>query len=184
MFGTGCSCLIAVTNKYHKKHKTCRYELNKKFIRNHLGDFLVKTMRADKINELRKKLGCNVIDAFNTNEQSLIGAIKDVFEGENMQTQSYVLDYKIDLNFPDYKIAIEDDEFSHIDRDPDYEAKTRIEIEEELDCTSITFNTTDAQNFKINKAVSEIYRHIKQSNKKKLKNQPKLLRLMIFQENS
>ena len=184
MFDTGCSCLTVVTNKYHKKHKTCRYELNKKFIRNHLGDFLVKTMRADKINELRKKLGCNVIDAFNTNEQSLIGAIKDVFEGENMQTQSYVLDYKIDLNFPDYKIAIEDDEFSHIDRDPDYEAKTRIEIEEELDCTSIRFNTTDAQNFKINKAVSEIYRHIKQSNKKKLKNQPKLLRLMIFQENS
>ena len=107
-----------------------------------------------------------MIDLFNINEQSLIGAIKDVFEGENMQTQSYVLGYKIDLNFPDYKIAIEDDEFNHIDRDPEYEAKRQIEIEEELDCTSIRFNNTDAPNFKFNMAISKIFRHIKQSIKK------------------
>ena len=42
-----------------------------------------------------------MIDVFNTNEQSLIGAIKDAFEGENMQTQYYVSGYKIDLYFPD-----------------------------------------------------------------------------------
>ena len=120
-------------------------------------------MRTDKVNELRKKLGCNVIDVFNTNEQSLIGAIKDAFEGENMQTQYYVLGYKIDLYFPDYKIAIEDDEFNHIDRDPEYEAKRRIEREEELDCAFIRFNTTDAPNFKIKKAINEMYRQIKQS---------------------
>ena len=81
-------------------------------------------------------------------------------------TQYYVLGCKIDLYFPDYKIAIEDDEFNHIDRDSEYEAKRRIEIEEELDCAFIRFNTTDATNYKINKAINEMYREIKQSIKK------------------
>ena len=121
-----------------------------------------------------------MIDLFNTNEQSLIGAIKDVFEGENMQTQSYVLGYKIDLNFPDYKIAIEDDEFNHIDRDPEYKAKRQIEIEEELDCTSIRFNKTDAPNFKINMAISEIYRHIKQSIKKQTEESTKKSKIDVL----
>ena len=170
----GYSCLTVFTNKYHKKNKKCRHELNenskkqrqRRFIRNDLGDCSVKTMRTDKIKELRKKLGCNVIDVFNTNEKSLKGAIKDAFEGENMQTQYYVLGYKYDLYFPDYKIAVEDDEFNHVDKDPEYEAKRRIEIEEELHCTFIRFNTNDAPNFKLNKAINEIYRQIKQSVKK------------------
>ena len=123
-------------------------------------------MRTDKTNEIRKKLGCKVIDLFNTNEQSLIRVIKDLFEGDNMQTQHDVLGYKTDLYFLDYKITIEDDEFNHIDRDPEYEAKRQIEIEEEFDCIFIRFNTTDAPNFKINEAINEIYRHIKQSIKK------------------
>ena len=59
----------------------------RRFIRSDLGDCLVKTIRTDKINKLRKKLGCNVIDVFNTNEQSLVAAINNAFEGENMQTQ-------------------------------------------------------------------------------------------------
>ena len=54
--------VTVVTNKYHKKYKKCRHELNensknqrqRRFIRNSLGDCLVKTMRTDKINELRK----------------------------------------------------------------------------------------------------------------------------------
>ena len=115
--------------------KISKKQRQRRFIRNDLGNCLVKTMRTDKINELRKKLGCNVIDVFNTNEQSLIGVIKDAFEGENMQTQYYVLGYKFDLYFRDYKNAIKVDEFSHIDRNPVHEAKRRIEIEEELDCT-------------------------------------------------
>ena len=46
----------------------------------------------------KKKLGCNVIDVFNTNEQSLVAAINNVFEGEKMQT------------FPDYKIKKQTEE--------------------------------------------------------------------------
>ena len=40
----------------------------------------------------------------------------DTFEGENMQTQYYVLGYKIDLYFHNYKLAIEVHEKDHIDR--------------------------------------------------------------------
>ena len=121
-----------------------------------------------------------MIDVFNTNEQSLIGAIKYAFEGKNIQIQYYDLGYKIDLYFPDYKIAIEDDEFNHIDRDPEYEAKRQIEIEEELDCTFIRFNATDAPNFKINEAINEIYRHIKQSIKKQTEESTKKSKIDVL----
>ena len=40
----------------------------------------------------------------------------DAFEGENMQTQYSVLEYRIDLYFHDYKPAIEVDEKGHKDR--------------------------------------------------------------------
>ena len=66
--------------------KVQKKQRQRRFLRNNLGDCLVKTMRTNKINEFRKKLGCNVIDTLNTNEQSLIAAIKFAFEEKNMQT--------------------------------------------------------------------------------------------------
>ena len=105
----GYSCLTVVTNKYYKKCKKCGHELNenskkKKTKKIHTQWFrrLFSQNNQNRQNKwTRKKIGCNVIDVFNTNEQSLIGAIKDAFEGENMQTQYYVSGYKIDLYFPD-----------------------------------------------------------------------------------
>ena len=47
------------------------------------------------------------------------------FEGENMQTQCNVLSDRIDLNFYDYKLAIELDENGHRDRNIDYEIKQK-----------------------------------------------------------
>ena len=43
------------------------------------------------------------------------------FKGENMQTQYNVLSYKTDLNFHDYKHAIEIDENGHHDKSIDSE---------------------------------------------------------------
>ena len=54
-----------------------------------------------------KKLG--FYDVINTKEKTVISAIKDAFEGENMQTQYSVLDYKNDLYFHEYKVSIEVD---------------------------------------------------------------------------
>ena len=49
-------------------------------------------------------------------EQTVLQSIKDVFEGEDMQTQYTVIGYKIDLYFHKHKLAIEVDELGHVDR--------------------------------------------------------------------
>ena len=46
----------------------------------------------------------------NTKEQTIINSVKDMFEGENIQTQYSVLGYRIGLYFHEYKLAIEVDE--------------------------------------------------------------------------
>ena len=45
-----------------------------------------------------------------------MNSIKDMFEGENIQTQYSVLGYRIDLYFHEYKLAIEVDELGHTNR--------------------------------------------------------------------
>ena len=60
--------------------------------------------------QFKKKLGFRIQDVINTKEQTVISAIKDAFEGENMQTQYSVLGYRIDLYFHEYKLVIEVDE--------------------------------------------------------------------------
>ena len=69
----------------------------------------------------------------NTEEQSVISAIKEAFEGENMQTQYSVLGYRIDLYFHEYKLAIEVDELGHNDRNINDEIQRQRELERELD---------------------------------------------------
>ena len=43
--------------------------------------------RADESYKFKKKLGFTLHNVINTKEQTVISAIKDAFEGENMQTQ-------------------------------------------------------------------------------------------------
>ena len=103
----------------------------------------------------------------NTKEQTVINSIKDAFEGENMQTQYTVLNYRIDLYFHKYKLAIEVDELGHNDRNIDYEIQRQKALERELNCVFIRINP-DEKDFNIFKPISEIYRHIKKSSKKSL----------------
>ena len=70
-------------------------------------------------------LGFNVVDAFNSKQQSINQTIKEVFEDENFQTEYSISDFRVDLYFQIYKLAIEVDEFDHSDRDIDYEKKTK-----------------------------------------------------------
>ena len=77
-----------------------------------------------------------------------------------MQTQYIVLDYRIDLYFHDYKLAIEVDEKGHEDRNIGHEIKKQKAIEKELGCEFIRINP-DEENFNIFKAINEIQRHIK-----------------------
>ena len=56
----------------------------------------------------------------------------DVFEGENMQTQYYVLGYQIDLYFHNYKPAIEVNEINHCYIRIDNEIKRQKVLEKRL----------------------------------------------------
>ena len=104
----------------------------------------------------------------NTEEQSVISAIKEAFEGENMQTQYSVLGYRIDLYFHEYKLAIEVDELGHNDRNINDEIQRQRALERELDCVFIRIDP-DAADFNIFKEINKIHRNISQSNKVKLK---------------
>ena len=123
--------------------------------------------RTPESHKFKRGLGFKLHDVTNCKEQTVLESIKDAFEVENMQTQYSVLGYKIDLQFHEYKLAIEVDELGHNDRNIDYEIQRQKAIEKELGCVLIRINP-DEENFDVFKAINEIYRHIKKSTKKSL----------------
>ena len=104
--------------------------------------------RTDESCNFKKNLGLTLHDVINSKEQTVIHSIKDAFEGENMQTQYTVLNYRIDLYFHKYKLAIEVDELGHNDRNIDYETQRQQALERELSCVFIRINP-DAIDFNI-----------------------------------
>ena len=119
----GLKNLPALTNKYDKEYEKQRFELNestnqpnRRFIRVDLALKVKMDCRTDESCKIKKRLRFTLHDVINTKEQTVISAIKDAFEGENMQTQYSVLDYRIDLYFHKYKLAVEVDELRHSNR--------------------------------------------------------------------
>ena len=119
----GLKNLHALTNKYDEECKKCRYKLNesekqshRRFIHVNLTLKVILDCRTVESCAFKKKLGFTLHDVINTKEQSVINAIKDEFEGENMQTQYSVLGYRIDFFFHKYKLAVEVEELGHADR--------------------------------------------------------------------
>ena len=104
--------LPAISNKYDKICKKCRYELvskpikqsDRKFLRIDLALKIIMDCRTDKSCSLKKKLMFKLYDVINPKEQTIVNSIKDTFEGENIQTQYSVLGYRIDLYFHEYKL--------------------------------------------------------------------------------
>ena len=169
--------LPALTNKYSEEYKKCRYELIddplkqscRRFIRNDLALKIIMDCRTDESCNLKRNLGfkLHVINVIDTKEQTVINSIKDAFEKENMQTQYTVLNYRIDLYFHKYKLAVEIDELGHNNRNIDYEIQRQKALERELNFIFIRINT-DAVDFKIFREINIIHRHIKKSSKKSL----------------
>ena len=142
-----------------KKKQSCRT-----FIHNDLALKTIIYCRTDESCNLKKNLGFTLHDLINTNEQTVI---KDAFKRENIETQCTVLNYRIDLYFHKYKLAIEIDELSHHDRNIDYEIKRQRALERELGCVFIRINP-DVIDFNIFKEINKMHRHIKKSSKKSL----------------
>ena len=133
----GFSCLV----QYGKK-------CNKELLRWYEETFGIST-------NIIKRLG---------KEEEYINYILEIFSGENMVRQYSCENYKIDLYFPDYKLAIECDEFGHSDRDSDSEETREETISQNLNCTFIRFNPDDDK-FSINQIFNKIFRHIMKHNK-------------------
>ena len=78
------SNLPVATNKYDPMYKKQRFELvdkpkyhpSRKLIHNDLAEKLVKTLKTDKINALRRGLGYNAVDTLNSKQQSITEKIK------------------------------------------------------------------------------------------------------------
>jgi very-short-patch-repair endonuclease len=88
-------------------------------------------------------------------EQETIGQIIQVFGYKRYKTQFSVGSYRIDLYFPDDKLAIECDEFGHKDRCAEYETKREEFVRKELECKFIRYNP-DSKNFSIFVIIREI----------------------------
>ena len=89
-----------------------------------------------------------------------------------MQTQYTVLNYRIDLYFHKYKLAIKVDKLVHNDRNIDYEIQRQQALERELSSAFIRINP-DAVGFNISKEINKIHRHINQLTKQQSKKQTK-----------
>ena len=129
--------LPVITNKMTQyiKSTDMNQQINqKRFLRGALALKVIMDCRTDKSCNLKRNLGFTLHDVINTKEQSVISAIKDAFEGEDMQTQYSVLGYRIDLYFHKHKLAIEADELGHADRNLSNEIEKEKALEKELDC--------------------------------------------------
>ena len=117
-----------------------------------------------KITKLCNILNINILNDKNLRKETkYISKIMKSFEGENIEDQ-YIVDlYRIDLYFIDYKLAIECDEFDHIDRNIDDEKEREDYISNKLNCKFIRFNP-DSKEFDIFNIINQIFKYIKTYN--------------------
>jgi very-short-patch-repair endonuclease len=81
-------------------------------------------------------------------EQNTIGSLIQSFSHLKPRQQFSIGKYRIDLYFPNQKVAVECDEKGHTDRDPIYEQQREEFIREQLNCKFFRFNP-DCKTFNI-----------------------------------
>jgi very-short-patch-repair endonuclease len=128
---------------------------------NGLKKILIKS-RKIKALELAKLCGIDILSYKVANyENTTISQILDAFNGEEMIEQYSVCNYRIDLYFPKYKLAIECDEHHHIRiKNKEKDIQRQKEIETKLLCTFIRYSPGEPD-FSIFKTINAIYKFIK-----------------------
>ena len=122
---------------------------------------LICSSRSIDVEKLCQSLGIELLDLkYESKEASTIGAIMKAFSGEKMMTQHAVLNYRLDLYFPDYNLVIECDENGHDNRDPVEERRRQRRITKKLDCQWLRFNP-DSDDFNIFSVINQIFTIIK-----------------------
>lgn len=108
---------------------------------------LVKAKMLNKeaiIGEINELLGCSIeCHSVIGKEQATIQDITTAFSHVNSEFQYVVGNYRIDLYFPDARIAVECDEFDHRNRDPVQEAKRQNYLTARLKCKFVRYNPDD-----------------------------------------
>ncbi|MGL5962359.1 MAG: DUF559 domain-containing protein [Cetobacterium sp.] len=117
------------------------------------------TIQAILDNPVIKELGIDLNLVLLRKEQEYIGTIVNAFHDLKSYKQFTVGSYRIDLYFPDQRLAIECDEFNHTDRDLKYEKERQVFIETELKCKFIRFNP-DSKDFSVHRVVRMISEHM------------------------
>ena len=156
-----------VTRKYRLRFGDLFVDLKNKHLHHNtvllneagLRLFLTRCKKPEAV-EFARSLGINIENSLcMSKEQDTLSCIMKAFDGEEMKCQFNVDGYRIDLYFPEYKLAIECDEFDHNDRDIEYEVKRQKYIEEKLKCSFIRFNP-DAPDFNIFRVINRIYQQL------------------------
>ena len=78
-----------------------------------------------------------------------------------MHTQYCIQNKRLDLYFPEHKIAIEIEECGHIDRNFEHEQIRQMMIEGKRGYKLIRINL-EAADFNINRVINQVYMHMKQ----------------------
>ena len=105
-----------------------------------------------------------------TKEQSIISKIMKVFAKEKMKLQHSILNYYIDLYFPEYRLAVEIDEKGHLDRNEEKEQERENKIKEALKCEFIMINP-EKEKIDVFVEIGKMYDIIDRIKKKKNMNQ-------------
>ncbi len=126
---------------------------------NGLKSLIIKSRLPNSI-EIAKQYNIDVTNhkvAFK--EQSVIASIQKVFKNDKIELQKTCGNYRIDLYFPDYKLALEVDEMNHRERDQFEEEQRQKYIETALGCQFIRCDPDD-KNFDVLDVIGDIYRFI------------------------
>jgi very-short-patch-repair endonuclease len=110
----------------------------------------LKNRYIKKINE-----NCGQVNVTMAIEAQTIGFLENSFlSALKLKRQKHIGPYYIDLYFEDYNLAVECDEFDHIDRNPFYE-RTREEYLMQQNITILRYNPND-KNFDLSDVIQRI----------------------------
>lgn len=93
---------------------------------------------------------------FPTKEDSCLTVLESAFQQYTSIREFQIAGYRIDLYFPELKLAVECDEYGHSGRKAEHEAARQIVIEQEMHCRFIRFNP-DEEGFNIGNVIAEIF---------------------------
>lgn len=92
-------------------------------------------------------------------EADCIGILESAFENLSPVRQFFISGYRIDLYFPNEKIAVECDEYGPENYNVKEELKRQNVITRSLNCDFVRFNPYE-KNFNIGKVINEILQKI------------------------